>query len=68
MKADRRDKFEVGLNYGTHDTDHTDVIFIEEHDELGEKTNKCIMSLTVEEAEWVAVKLIQYVDACKVTR
>lgn len=53
----------IGLNYGTADTDNEDVIFIEtagKHNGDG-----AIIAVTAEEAEMIAIKLIEFVSLFK---
>jgi hypothetical protein len=59
MNNERFKNVEIGLNYGTTDTDATDVIYLLE----GEKDNtNAIFSITLDEAEWLSKKLIDFVN------
>lgn len=52
----------IGLNYGTIDTEQKDVIYIETNREDGFDS---IIAITVEEAEWLSKKLVEYVNKFK---
>ena len=59
LNNERFKNVEIGLNYGTTDTDATDVIYLLE----GEKDNtNAIFSITLDEAEWLSKKLIDFVN------
>jgi hypothetical protein len=62
MKSDKFEKVEIGLNYGNTTTDNKDVIYLGQRE--GKKLNN-IVSVTVEEAEWLSEKLIEYVNKFK---
>jgi hypothetical protein len=59
MNKERFKNVEIGLNYSTTETDATDVIYLLE----GEDGNtNAIFSITLDEAEWLSKKLIDYVN------
>lgn len=53
---------EIGLNHATTDTTETDVIYLETIRKNGWDS---IMAITVEEAEWLAIKLVEYANKFK---
>lgn len=62
MYFERFKMVELGLNYGVIETNQKDVIYLQQGEE---NRSNASFAITVEEAEWLAVKLVEYANKFK---
>ena len=62
MYWERFKQIEIGLNHATTETEQKDVIYLEQGEE---NRSNGIIAITVEEAEWLAEKLVEYANKFK---